>query len=99
MTKYLATPMPPDSKSRGRFQFRDTRSPAGSRRNNRMSHQIAKLLLEHAATFLDRTEAIKAAMDLGMPLDEIESYLDWLDTVRRQKAPNDEPKSPPPPAE
>jgi hypothetical protein len=64
-----------------------------------MSHQIAKLLLEHAATFLDRTEAIKAAMDLGMPLDEIESYLDWLDTVRQQKRPNEEPKSPPPPAE
>ena len=50
-----------------------------------MSHQIAKLLLEHATTFLDRTEAIKAAMDLGMPLEEIESYLDWLDTLNLQK--------------
>jgi DNA-binding transcriptional MerR regulator len=50
-----------------------------------MSHEIAKLLLEHAATFLERTEAIKVAMDLGMPLNEIETYLDWLDTFKRQK--------------
>ena len=47
-----------------------------------MSHQIAKLLLEHAQTFLDRTEAIKSALSLGMPLNEIEEYLDWLDAMR-----------------
>jgi len=47
-----------------------------------MSHEVAKLLLEHAESFLERTEAIKAALDLGMPLAEIEAYLDWLDTVR-----------------
>lgn len=47
-----------------------------------MSHEIAKLLLEHAETFLERTEAIKAALSLGMPLNEIQDYLDWLDTVR-----------------
>ena len=49
-----------------------------------MSHEIAKLLLEHAETFLERTEAIKSALGLGMPLHEIEEYLDWLDTVRGQ---------------
>jgi hypothetical protein len=49
-----------------------------------MSHEIAKLLLEHAETFLDRKEAIKSALALGMPLNEIEEYLDWLDTVRGQ---------------
>ena len=47
-----------------------------------MAHEVAKLLLEHAGTFLERTEAIKAALNLGMPLDEIEAYLDWLDLVR-----------------
>lgn len=47
-----------------------------------MSHEIAKLMLEHAKTFLDRQEAIKSAMSLGMPLHEIEQYLDWLDQTQ-----------------
>jgi len=47
-----------------------------------MAHQIAKLMLEHAETFLDRTEAVKTALHLGMPLREIEEYLDWLETNR-----------------
>ena len=47
-----------------------------------MAHEIAKLLLEHANTFLERTEAVKSAAALGMPLNEIEEYLDWLDLVR-----------------
>ena len=46
-----------------------------------MAHEIAKLLLEHAETFLARTEAIDTALSLGMPLNEIESYLDWLDQM------------------
>ena len=49
-----------------------------------MAHEIAKLLLEHAETVLDRQKAIKTAIGLGMPLHEIESYLDWLDLVRSQ---------------
>jgi len=52
-----------------------------------MSHEIAKLLLEHAESFLERTEAIKSALALGMPLTEIEDYLDWLDAVRRKHPP------------
>ncbi|MGO9108886.1 MAG: hypothetical protein ACLP9L_06600 [Thermoguttaceae bacterium] len=47
-----------------------------------MGHEIAKLLLEHAGTFLERDEAIRVAMSLGMPLREIEEYLDWLDATR-----------------
>ena len=47
-----------------------------------MAHEIAKLLLEHAGTFLERAEAIRVAMSLGMPLHEIEEYLDWLDANR-----------------
>ena len=31
---------------------------------------------------LERAEAIRTALSLGMPLAEIEQYLDWLDTVR-----------------
>jgi hypothetical protein len=45
-------------------------------------HEIAKLMLEHAGTFLERTEAIRVALSLGMPLYEIEQYLDWLDALR-----------------
>lgn len=47
-----------------------------------MAHEIAKLLLEHAGTFLERTEAVEVAMRLGMTLDQIEQYLDWLDQVK-----------------
>jgi len=52
---------------------------ATRKRARGMSHEIAKLLLEHAKTFLDREEAVKSALSLGMPLHEIEQYLDWLD--------------------
>ena len=61
-----------------------------------MSHEVAKLLLEHAETFLERTEAIKAAMGLGMPLGEIEAYLDWLDMVRGRVGDGRNPEQSPP---
>jgi hypothetical protein len=47
-----------------------------------MAHEIAKLLLEKAGTFLERTDAIRTAMSMGMPLNEIEEYLDWVDKMR-----------------
>ncbi|NLS91349.1 MAG: hypothetical protein GXX96_04085 [Planctomycetaceae bacterium] len=47
-----------------------------------MAHEIAKLILEHAGTFLEREEAIRTAMSLGMPLHQIEEYLDWIDHHR-----------------
>ena len=47
-----------------------------------MAHEIAKLMLEHAGTFLERAEAVRVAISLGMPLSEIEEYLDWLDATR-----------------
>ena len=50
-----------------------------------MAHEIAKLMLEHADTFLDRAEAVKTAVSLGMPLGEIEEYLDWLDMAKPQR--------------
>lgn len=46
-----------------------------------MAHEIAKLLLEHADAFLDRTQAVETALSLGMPLHEIEEYLDWLEML------------------
>lgn len=52
-------------------------------RGRSMSHEIAKLMLENAGTFLAREEAVRSAMKLGMPLQEIEDYLDWLDTMRK----------------
>ncbi len=50
-----------------------------------MAHQVAKLMLEHAGTFLERTKAIETALYLGMPLQEIEAYLDWLENVRPEQ--------------
>lgn len=47
-----------------------------------MAHKIAKLILEHAATFLERKEAVRTALSLGMPIHEIEDYLDWIDHHR-----------------
>jgi DNA-binding transcriptional MerR regulator len=47
-----------------------------------MAHEIAKLVLEKAGTFLERTEAVRTALSLGMSLQEIESYLDWLDNMQ-----------------
>jgi hypothetical protein len=62
-----------------------------------MAHEIAKLLLEHAETFIGRTEAIEKALSLGMPLQEIETYLDWLDQVRPST--NSSPSADDPPSE
>lgn len=45
-----------------------------------MSHEIAKLLLEHSGV-LERSKAIQEALNLGMPLHEIEEYLDWIDSM------------------
>lgn len=47
-----------------------------------MAHEIAKILLEQGKTLPDRGRAVEAALKLGMPLHEIESYLDWLDLIR-----------------
>ena len=47
-----------------------------------MTHKIAKLMLENAGTFLERTEAVETAISLGMPIHEIEEYLDWLELTR-----------------
>ena len=47
-----------------------------------MVHRIAKLLLEQAGTSIERTQAIAVAISLGMPLNEIEECLDWLDATR-----------------
>ncbi|MHB8864561.1 MAG: hypothetical protein ACYC6N_19320 [Pirellulaceae bacterium] len=47
-----------------------------------MAHEVARLLLEQADTFAKREEAIRTALQLGMPLNEIEEYLDWLGMIR-----------------
>jgi hypothetical protein len=60
-----------------------------------MTNKIAKLMLEQAGTFLERTEAVRTAMSLGMPAREIEEYLDWLDVVRPHKAGTSATEDPP----
>ena len=47
-----------------------------------MAHEGAKHHLELALTRADREEAIRKAMQLGMPLHEIQEFLDWLDAMR-----------------
>jgi hypothetical protein len=47
-----------------------------------MVYEVAKLMLEHAGTFIARAEAIQVAISLGMPIHEIEDYLDWLDATK-----------------
>ncbi len=49
-----------------------------------MAHEIAKLLLEHAGTAIERSKAIETAVRLGMPLHEIDQYLEWLSLLRRE---------------
>lgn len=44
-----------------------------------MAHDKAKQLLAEADNFEARQHAIVEAIQLGMPLNEIEQYLDWLD--------------------
>ncbi|MBN2294087.1 MAG: hypothetical protein JXM70_16795 [Pirellulales bacterium] len=57
-----------------------------------MVHKIAKLILEHADSFLERTEAIDVALSLGMTLDEIQDYLDWIDSLpENEKKSSDRP--------
>jgi hypothetical protein len=46
-----------------------------------MGYEAAKQLLERAATVEERAEAIEAALNMGMPLEEIEALLDWLDAM------------------
>ena len=48
-------------------------------------YEIAKLILEHADSIGERRDAIRSALFLGMPLNEIEAYLDWLEIVRGNK--------------
>ena len=69
-----------------------------AREGRGMSHEIAKLLLEHAETFLERKEAVKAALALGMPLNEIQDYLDWLDALRGRSSKPTDPADGDPPA-
>jgi hypothetical protein len=62
-----------------------------------MPQEVAKLLLEHAATLVGRAEAIEAALRPGMRLAEIEGYLDWLDSVQCvQRGPDEKCSGPPP---
>lgn len=50
-----------------------------------MAHEIAKLLLEHAGTAIEREKAIETAVRMGMSLTEIDEYLEWLSLVRGEQ--------------
>ncbi len=42
----------------------------------------ARLLLSQAETYGDRRNAVAKALASGMPLHEIEEFLDWVDATR-----------------
>lgn len=50
-----------------------------------MANEKAKLLLENAGDYFERITAIQSALHLGMPMEEIEDYLDWLRLLRSEK--------------
>ncbi len=60
-----------------------------------MSHEQAKHLLASANTVPQRVAAIKAALRLGMPLAEIEAFLDACDAAQGNASPGDPPDPPP----
>ena len=80
---------------KGRCYRKDKAGRPSPERGPIMAHEIAKLLLEKAGTFLQRTQAVEAALELGMPLNEIEEYLDWLDAVRGPALPPNSEGEPP----
>ncbi len=47
-----------------------------------MAHERAKERLLRAATFPERAKAVRTAIALGMPLAEIEEFLDYLDATK-----------------
>jgi DNA-binding transcriptional MerR regulator len=51
-----------------------------------MTLKSAKMMLDDADTIVEREEAIRCAIELGMPLSEIEEYLDVLDMMRGNSA-------------
>jgi hypothetical protein len=52
-----------------------------------MTHMDAKAALARAETPADRKRAVITAMEAGMPLHEIEDFLDWTDATRQNPAP------------
>lgn len=49
-----------------------------------MANEKAKLLLESSSNYIERITAVQQALQLGMPLEEIEEYLDWLRLLRSE---------------
>jgi len=52
-----------------------------------VTHEIARLRLEQAGTFRERTEAVEAALLVGMPRWQIEQYLDLADAAEPRRKP------------
>lgn len=50
-----------------------------------MAYEKAKLLLENSNNYFERISAIQSALQLGMPMEDIEDYLDWLRLLRSEK--------------
>jgi hypothetical protein len=56
---------------------------SSAERKRRSSDWLFKRLSpECAGTLAERAEAVRTALSQGMPLHQIEAYLDWLDAAR-----------------
>ncbi|MHC2066812.1 hypothetical protein ACYFX5_05035 [Bremerella sp. T1] len=49
-----------------------------------MANEKAKLLLENCNDYFERISAVQSALHLGMSMEEIEDYLDWLRLLRSE---------------
>ncbi|GAA4422485.1 MULTISPECIES: hypothetical protein [Bremerella] len=49
-----------------------------------MANEKAKLLLENATNYFERISAVQSALQLGMPMEDIEDYMDWLRLLRAE---------------
>ena len=50
-----------------------------------MANEIGKIILEHADSIANREIAIEKALQLGMSMAEIKTYLDFLDNARPKR--------------
>jgi len=50
-----------------------------------MANEKAKLLLESSSDYFDRISAVQQALRMGMSLEEIEEYLDWIKLLRNER--------------
>ena len=65
-----------------------------TRWGNTMSHENLKVLLAQAVSPTEIEAAVKKSIEQGMPLHEIEQFLDWLEMNQLQSEKHRQPGEP-----